>query len=96
MSLINEVPLFFPVALNYQTPDKQNTLNRALFADNGGCGYIPKPDFLLDPDTAYSVTSPANLDREKHPRWTLNLQVKSMLLRPICCFKYRGAHCLGC
>ena len=66
-----------PVALNYQTADKQNTLNRALFADNGGCGYILKPDFLLDPESPYSVTSPANLDREKNPRWTINLQVRN-------------------
>ena len=34
------------MALNYQTDDKQNLLNRALFMGNGGCGYILKPEFL--------------------------------------------------
>ena len=31
------------VALNYQTDDRQNLLNRAMFAGNGGCGYRLKP-----------------------------------------------------
>lgn len=42
------------VALNYQTDDKQNFLNRAKFSDNGGCGYVLKPDFLRLPDPNYS------------------------------------------
>jgi len=28
------------VALNYQTEDKQNFINRARFSDNAGCGYL--------------------------------------------------------
>ena len=39
---------FYLVALNYQTEDKQNIMNDAKFADNGGCGFILKPDFLRD------------------------------------------------
>ncbi|CAL8143151.1 unnamed protein product [Orchesella dallaii] len=35
------------VALNYQTPDKPLQLNHGKFQDNGGCGYILKPDYLL-------------------------------------------------
>ena len=35
--------MIFAVALNYQTDDKQNFLNRAKFSDNGGCGYVLKP-----------------------------------------------------
>ena len=31
------------VALNYQTDDRQNLLNHAMFAGNGGCGYRLKP-----------------------------------------------------
>ena len=31
------------VALNYQTDDRQNLLNRAMFVGNGGSGYILKP-----------------------------------------------------
>jgi hypothetical protein len=34
------------VALNYQTDDLQNLLNRAWFSGNGGCGYILKPEYL--------------------------------------------------
>ncbi|CAG0889393.1 unnamed protein product [Darwinula stevensoni] len=34
------------VALNYQTPDKPNTINRGMFRQNGGCGYVLKPHFL--------------------------------------------------
>ncbi|CAH1795147.1 unnamed protein product [Owenia fusiformis] len=35
------------VALNYQTPDDSMQINMGKFRDNGGCGYILKPDFLL-------------------------------------------------
>ncbi len=34
------------VALNYQTNDLFMQLERAKFADNGGCGYVLKPDYL--------------------------------------------------
>ena len=37
---------FVSVALNYQTDDRQNMLNRAMFIGNGGCGYILKPRYL--------------------------------------------------
>ena len=35
-------------ALNYQTPDLPMTLNKAMFAYNGGnqCGYVLKPDYM--------------------------------------------------
>ncbi|KRT82052.1 C2 domain containing protein, partial [Oryctes borbonicus] len=38
------------VALNYQTGDKPMQLNQAKFKDNGNCGYILKPDFMLRDD----------------------------------------------
>jgi hypothetical protein len=41
------------VALNYQTEDKQNFLNAARFSDNGGCGYVLKPEFLRDESIRY-------------------------------------------
>ena len=37
-------------ALNFQTLDVSYQLNQALFADNGGCGYVLKPK-PLDPIT---------------------------------------------
>lgn len=52
------------IALNYQTPDKPMQLNQAKFRDNGACGYILKPRFMLgerfdpyDPATLTGVTT---------------------------------------
>ena len=59
------INLYFSVALNYQTDDKPNFLNRAKFSDNGGCGYILKPDFLNEPDPNYSPCGPFILQTEK-------------------------------
>lgn len=36
------------VALNFQTNDISMNLNNALFNDNGNCGYVLKPNILLD------------------------------------------------
>ncbi|XP_076750014.1 small wing phospholipase C gamma 1 isoform X2 [Xylocopa sonorina] len=38
------------VALNYQTGDKSMQLNQARFRENGNCGYILKPEFMLRED----------------------------------------------
>jgi len=65
------------VALNYQTDDRQNHLNRAMFAANGGCGYILKPKFLRDPSIAYSPTSPSGLDRSIFPTLILSVEILS-------------------
>ena len=62
------------MALNYQTADKQNLINRAKFADNGGCGYILKPDFLRDPSTSYSTLESNGLD---NATWKLKITVLS-------------------
>lgn len=35
------------VALNYQTPDKSMQLNMGRFKQNGGCGFILKPDVMF-------------------------------------------------
>lgn len=35
------------IALNYQTPDKSMQLNQAKFRDNGACGFVLKPEFLI-------------------------------------------------
>lgn len=35
-------------ALNFQTNDDNMNINRALFSDNGNCGYVLKPQILLD------------------------------------------------
>ncbi|CAH4038538.1 1-phosphatidylinositol 4,5-bisphosphate phosphodiesterase gamma-1 [Pieris brassicae] len=36
------------VALNYQTPDKAMQVNMGKFKENGGCGYILKPEYMFD------------------------------------------------
>jgi Ca2+-dependent lipid-binding protein len=41
------------VALNFQTDDNWMQLNEALFADNGGCGYVLKPSILRDPSLKF-------------------------------------------
>jgi phosphatidylinositol phospholipase C, delta len=37
------------VALNYQTPCVQMHLNDSKFRENGNCGYVLKPPFMLQP-----------------------------------------------
>ena len=36
-------------ALNYQTGDKPMQLNQAKFLDNGGCGFLLRPEFMFRP-----------------------------------------------
>ncbi|XP_028039565.1 1-phosphatidylinositol 4,5-bisphosphate phosphodiesterase gamma-1 isoform X1 [Bombyx mandarina] len=36
------------VALNYQTPDKPMQVNMGKFKQNGGCGFILKPQFMFE------------------------------------------------
>lgn len=50
-------PIWFLVALNFQTPSKEMHLNQGRFLPNGVCGYILKPEFMrslssqFDPNT---------------------------------------------
>ena len=41
------------VALNYQNDDQQMSLCYGKFLDNGGCGYILKPQYLIDIDKSH-------------------------------------------
>ena len=52
-------------ALNFQTNDLAMQLNRALFADNGGCGYVLKPEILLNPSLNFN---PLNLNTMKNKK----------------------------
>ncbi|CAF1565253.1 unnamed protein product [Rotaria magnacalcarata] len=46
-------------ALNYQTLDDMMPLNCGKFLDNGSCGYILKPDYLIDAeDTEFNPWNP--------------------------------------
>jgi len=42
------------VALNHQTGSEPLWFNHGKFQDNGGCGYILKPEYLIKPDPNYS------------------------------------------
>eukprot|EP00298_Acanthocystis_sp_HF-20_P017678 c21805_g1_i1.p1 GENE.c21805_g1_i1~~c21805_g1_i1.p1 ORF type:complete len:645 (+),score=260.24 c21805_g1_i1:322-2256(+) len=53
-------------ALNYQTFDVPMQLNDAFFSQNGGCGYVPKPDYLCDPNEPFNFLNAAN-DRRTRP-----------------------------
>ena len=67
----------FSVALNYQTPDKPNQLNRALFTINGNCGYVLKPRFLRDVKyLTYNPLPPHDLEESRFPPWNLTVQVR--------------------
>ena len=65
------------VALNYQTDDRENLLNRAMFEANGGSGYILKPLFLREPGHAYSPLTSSHMDRGLFPRLALTIDIMS-------------------
>ncbi|XP_063164394.1 1-phosphatidylinositol 4,5-bisphosphate phosphodiesterase zeta-1-like [Candoia aspera] len=52
------------VALNFQTPGEQMDLYTGKFLDNGGCGYILKPEFLRNRDTQFT---PCNISADHQP-----------------------------
>lgn len=45
------------VALNYQTDSKDMRFYRGLFRQNGGCGYVLKPDYLTNSSLPYPLSS---------------------------------------
>lgn len=47
------------VALNYQTPDTPMLVNHGMFMQNGSCGYVLKPEYMLD--SSKSPTPPITL-----------------------------------
>ncbi|NXK90001.1 PLCZ1 phosphodiesterase, partial [Formicarius rufipectus] len=52
------------VALNFQTPGPQMELQDGKFLDNGGCGYLLKPEFLRDRNTTFT---PQNVGGHSKP-----------------------------
>ncbi|XP_039174776.1 1-phosphatidylinositol 4,5-bisphosphate phosphodiesterase zeta-1-like, partial [Crotalus tigris] len=52
------------VALNFQTPGVQMDLQIGKFSDNGGCGYILKPEFLRNKQTSFT---PYNISVDHQP-----------------------------
>ncbi|XP_062823381.1 1-phosphatidylinositol 4,5-bisphosphate phosphodiesterase delta-4 isoform X1 [Anolis carolinensis] len=60
------------VALNFQTAGTEMDLYDGLFSQNGRCGYVLKPSFMRDPETAFSPENPQN----SGGRSPLNLFIK--------------------
>ena len=51
------------MALNYQKQDRKCFLNDAQFSQNGGCGYVLKPEYLTRPNPNYSpIKIPSNIE----------------------------------
>ncbi|XP_029968482.1 1-phosphatidylinositol 4,5-bisphosphate phosphodiesterase delta-4 [Salarias fasciatus] len=46
------------VALNFQTAGLEMDLNDGLFRQNGGCGYVLKPDFMRDATSRFNPEKP--------------------------------------
>lgn len=42
------------MALNFQTPGPEMDVYQGRFQDNGACGYVLKPAFLRDPNSAFN------------------------------------------
>ena len=63
------------MAINYQTEDDQYGYNCARFSDNGGCGYVLKPEFLRDPSISYSTHEPSGLDMTSFLTWKICIRI---------------------
>jgi len=47
--------IFFPVALNFQTPGQMMDLYDGRFRQNGGCGYVLKPSVMREEISFFSA-----------------------------------------
>lgn len=54
------------VALNYQTPSDEMSVNLGKFADNGGCGYLLKPAPLREAGSAFNPLVPITVPSKSH------------------------------
>jgi hypothetical protein len=70
----NSVNFFITVALNFQTPGLPMDLQNGKFLDNGGSGYILKPDILRDTTLGFNPNEP---EYDDHPV-TLTIRVRLM------------------
>lgn len=80
LSFICELNLFIlffspKVALNFQKAGLEMDLNDGLFAQNGCCGYVLKPDFMRDANTKFSPDKPE--ERQDYKPLRLSIQVQN-------------------
>jgi len=62
------------VALNFQTAGLEMDLNDGLFRQNGGCGFVLKPDFMRGGATRFSPEKPG--ERPGYGPRRLSIQVQ--------------------
>eukprot|EP01147_Barroeca_monosierra_P010231 gene10230-2387_t len=70
------------VALNYQTLSDEMHVNLGKFADNGGCGYLLKPEDLRNPSTNFNPNAPSTVPVEKSRTLTLRIISGQHLPKP--------------
>ncbi|CAN9497978.1 unnamed protein product [Ophioblennius macclurei] len=61
------------VALNFQTAGLEMDLNDGLFKQNGGCGYILKPDFMRDDTLQFNPEKPEDYQDYKPLRLAIQV-----------------------
>ncbi|KAG9510341.1 1-phosphatidylinositol 4,5-bisphosphate phosphodiesterase gamma-1 [Fragariocoptes setiger] len=64
-------------ALNYQTPDRAMQINQALFRQNGGSGYVLRPDCMFDQPELPMKFDPYDTSTFDCPLVTLTLTIIS-------------------
>ncbi|XP_068621272.1 1-phosphatidylinositol 4,5-bisphosphate phosphodiesterase gamma-1 [Battus philenor] len=67
------------VALNYQTPDKPMQVNMGKFKENGGCGFILKPEFMFD--ERYSPQDRRSIEKKVKP---VTVMLRIIAARHLC------------
>eukprot|EP00056_Hartaetosiga_gracilis_P005063 m.80967 g.80967 ORF g.80967 m.80967 type:complete len:1123 (-) comp12039_c0_seq1:286-3654(-) len=70
------------VALNFQTACREMNLNFGKFRDNGGCGYVLKPEELCDRDMQFNPTEPSTVAIEKLDTVTIRIISAQNLPKP--------------
>lgn len=55
------LPLGFSVAMNMQTAGSAMDICDGLFRQNGGSGYVLKPEFLRDTQSSFNPMKPVSL-----------------------------------
>eukprot|EP00731_Ephydatia_muelleri_P028731 Em0020g375a len=74
------------VALNFQTPDVWMHLNQAFFRQNGGCGYVLKPEVMRRSSQSSVEYSP--FMTEPHPDIpTVDLEIELISGQQLCPYK---------
>jgi hypothetical protein len=80
------------VALNYQTPDVFMHLNQGRFRQNGGCGYILKPEIMRKANPGFRDQHPFNINMiEPHPLVPVcNFEIELLSGQNLCVFGKRS------